>query len=163
MDSLSQQFKLKKQLMNKRSQSQKAQQSQNNQDKKWITFTYYGPAIRKITNLFKHTNIQIAFRPTNTTYQQLSQRGTSNDKPSGIYQLKCNTCKRSYVGQSGRPITTRYKEHIRYIRENNPISAYAMHVLNNRHEFGPAEETLKILKPCTRGAKMNCWEAMYMY
>jgi hypothetical protein len=38
-----------------------------------------------------------------------------------------------------------------------------MHVLNNRHEFGPAEETLKILKPRTKGTKMNCWEALYMY
>jgi hypothetical protein len=49
----------------------------------------------------------------------------------------------------GRPINTRYKEHIRYIRQNNPVSAYAMHIFNNRHEFDPAEETLKLLKPCT--------------
>ena len=27
--------------------------------------------------------------------------------------------------------------------------AYAMHILDNRHEFGPAEETLKLLKPCS--------------
>jgi len=114
-------------------------------------------------NLFKHTNLQIAFRPTNTTYQQLSQRRTNNNKPSGIYQLKCNTCKISYVGQLGRPITTCYKEHIRYIRQNNPMSAYAMHIPNNRHKFGPAEETLRPLKPCTKGTKMNCWEALYIY
>jgi len=31
-----------------------------------------------------------------------------------------------------------------YIRQNNPTSAYAMHILNNRHEFGPAEETLTL-------------------
>ena len=43
------------------------------------------------------------------------------------------------------------------------MSAYAMHILNNRHEFGPAEETLRLLKPCTKGTKMNCWEALYMY
>jgi len=33
------------------------------------------------------------------------------------------------VGQSDRPITTQYKEHLRYIKNNNPISSYAMHIL----------------------------------
>jgi len=130
--------------------------------KKWVTFTYHSPAVRKVTNLFKHTNLKTAFRPTNTIYQQLSQK--SNDtNPSGIYQLKCNTCKHAYIGQSGKPITTRYKEHLRYIKNNNPISAYAAHILNNRHEFGPTEETLKLLKPCTKGTRMNCWESLFMH
>jgi len=66
--------------------------------KRWFNFTYYGPAIQKVTNLFRQTNLQIAFRPTNTIYQQLSQKGTTNNNPSGIYQLKCNTCKEVYVG-----------------------------------------------------------------
>jgi len=42
------------------------------------------------------------------------------------------------------------------------MSAYAMHILHNRHEFGPAEETLKLLKPCTKSTKMNCWEELYV-
>jgi hypothetical protein len=79
---------------------------QNNE--KWVTFTYHGPSVRKVTNLFKHTNLKIAFHPTNTIYQQLSQK-SSNTNPSGIYQLKCYTCKHAYIGQSGRPITTQYK------------------------------------------------------
>ena len=41
-----------------------------------------------------------------------------------------------YIGQSGRPITMRHKEHVRYVRTNNPISAYAQHILNNQHEYG---------------------------
>jgi hypothetical protein len=99
-----------------------------------------------VTNLFKRTNLKIAFHPTNTIYQQMSQK-PNNTNPSGIYQLKCNRCKNAYVGQSGRPITTRYKEHLRYTRYNNPTSAYATHILNNRHEFDLTEETLKLLKP----------------
>ena len=131
-------------------------------NKKWITFTYYGPAVRKVTNLFKSTNLKIAFCPTNTIYQQLSQK-PNNTNPSGIYYLKYNTCKNAYVGQSGRLITTRYKEHLHYIRYNNPTSAYAMHILNNRNNFGPTEETLKLLKPCTKGTRMNCWEALFIH
>ena len=82
--------------------------------------------------------------------------------PSGIYQLKCNTCNNAYVGQSCRPITIRHKEHIRYIHNNNPTLPYATDTLDSRQEFGTAEGTLKLLKPCTKGTKMNCWETFFM-
>ena len=131
---------------------------EQNNSKKLIIFTYYSPAIHKVANI--RTNIKIAFRPTNTIYQQLAYKNI-NPNPSGIYQLKCNTCNNAYVGQSGRSITVRHKEHIRYIRNNNPKSAYATHILDYRHEFGPAEETLKLLKPCSKGEIMNCWETLY--
>ena len=67
----------------------------------------------------------------------------------------------NYVGQSGRPIT-RHKEHIRYIKNNNPASAYAIHILNNRHEYGTTENTLQLIKPCRKSSKMNHWENMYI-
>ena len=67
------------------------------------------------------------------------------------------------VGQSGRAITKRYKEHIRYIRSNNPISAYAMHILQNIHEYGPEKETMHLIKKCHKGSHMDSWEALYMY
>jgi len=42
---------------------------------------------------------------------------------SGIYRLQCNTCSKVYIGQSGRAIITRFKEHLRYIKNNDPQSA----------------------------------------
>jgi len=57
---------------------------------------------------------------------------------------------KAYVGQSGRSINIRHKEHIRDIRTNNPQSAYAMHVLQNRHEYGTIENTLQLLKTCRK-------------
>ena len=44
------------------------QQITQGEDKKWITFTYRSPLIRKITNLFKQTNLNITFKSTNTIY-----------------------------------------------------------------------------------------------
>jgi len=105
----------------------------------------------KVTNLFKNTEISIAFRASNTIYQQLVQK-IGNKNLSGIYEIKCNTCGMNYVGPSGRPIT-RHKEHIRYIKNNNPASAYAVHILNNRHEYGTTENTLQLIKPCKNVAK----------
>ena len=57
----------------------------------------------------------------------------------------------------------KHKECLRYIRSNNPTSAYAMHILSNRHELGSAEGTMKLLEPCRKGMKMNCCEALFVH
>jgi hypothetical protein len=56
----------------------------------------------------------------------------------------------------------RHEEHVRYVRTNNPTSAYVLHILNNKHECGTAAETLELLKPCHKSTRMNCWETFYM-
>jgi len=106
--------------------------------------------------------LKIAFWPTNTIYQQLSNKN-KDPNPTGIYQLKCNTCSHAYGAQSGSPITIRHREHLRYIRNNNSTSVYAMHILDNRPKFGPAGETLKLLKPGSKGRRMDCWESLFIH
>jgi len=59
---------------------------------KWVPFTFFGPAVRRITNLFKGSNVKTAFRTTNTIQEQLSKNPHNQQNPSGIYSLKCNTC-----------------------------------------------------------------------
>jgi hypothetical protein len=92
--------KLKSKLIAKRERSLSTQATRQN-SQKWVTFTYHSLSVRKVTNLFKHTNLKTAFRSSNTIYQQLSPK-LNNANPSGTYQLKCNTCKNAYIGQSGR-------------------------------------------------------------
>jgi hypothetical protein len=87
---------------------QKVHQTQDKDgNKKRATFTYYSLKIRKLTNLFKHTNINIAFKNTNTI-QQYSKPKTidknQNYNTSGLYILTCNTCKMSHIGQTSRII-----------------------------------------------------------
>ena len=76
--------------------------------------------------------------------------------------MKCKTCNNVYVGQPGRYINIRHKEKIRYIRTNNPLCAYALHILQNRYECGTIADTLQLLKTCRKSTRMNCWEALYM-
>ena len=94
--------------------------------------------------------------------QQLNIGKVNLTNPNCIYRLQCMTCNRVYIGQTGRYISSRYKEHIRYVKYNNPQSAYAMHILNNRHEFEPDTEILKLLKHCTKGSNMKVWENLFI-
>ena len=135
-------------------------------DTKWATFTYHNHTIRKITNLFKHTNIKIAYRSTNKI-QNLMQHKQNTHKPehdkSGIYQLTCNTCKLNYIGQTSRNLRQRHKEHTSYIKKNNPTSAYALHILQNRHEYGPLKETMTLLKQESNRHKLLAYEQLHIH
>jgi hypothetical protein len=127
--------------------------------------------------LFKQSNLNIAFRATNTI-QQLTEKQT-NKHPSGIYKISdhiyspsvrslqiwkiaCNTCNNIYVGQPGGSINIRHKEYVRYIRTNNPSSAYALHILQNRYEYGTTAGTLQLLKKRQKNTRMNYCEALYI-
>jgi hypothetical protein len=91
-----------------------------NNNKKWATFIFIYPHIRTITNLFKHTKVKVAFRCHKTLGRLIrltKGRNTPPHKKWGIYQLTCNSCKLSYVGQTCRDLKIRFQEHI---RNNDP-------------------------------------------
>ena len=119
----------------------------------WTTVTYYSPLICKITNLFKHINVRISFKNTNTIHD-LTKPKTNNNlqehKKCGTYKLTCNTSKLSYVWKTSCNLKQRYQEHIRYIRQNDPQSAYILQILNNNHEHGCINTTMSLLKQITK-------------
>jgi len=122
--------------------------SPQDKNKKWPIFTYISPQIRKITNLFRNTNIRITYKWRITIANRIKppRDQTPAHNQWGIYLLTCNTCNLSYVGQTSRSLSIRYKERICYIRTNSPQSAYALHNLQNRHEYGPMDNTMTLLK-----------------
>jgi hypothetical protein len=82
-----------------------------------------------------------------------------NDK-SGIYKITCNTCHKSYIVQTKRSLKLCYKQHIRYIKNNNPQSAYAVHILKNRHEYGPMHNTMELLKQINKAKLLIPYEQL---
>jgi hypothetical protein len=77
----------------------------------WTTFTYVGKEASYITNVFRKTELKIAFRTTNTIGTLLSHKNPNPDKfsLSGVYKLSCPDCNKAYVGQTGRRFATRFK------------------------------------------------------
>jgi len=140
--------------------------TQPTKSEKWATFTFSSPQIRNVTNLLKKTGIKIAFR-WNKTLAHLIKTTTKTKTPphnrSGIYQLKCHTCNHPYVGQTSCNLKTRYNEHIRYIKSNNPQSAYAQHILNNRHEYGALDNLMTLLKPIHNQNLLTTYEQFHIH
>ena len=156
--------KMKAHISHKTRNQTQANPPSNKNNKKWAIFTYHSPKVRMITNLFKHTEITIAYKSTNTI-QQLTKTKTHDTRQkdqdkSGVYQLTCTTCNKSYVGQTSRTLTVRYREHMRYIKNNDPQSAYALHILQNRHEYGPLANTMTLLKPIRKPSMLIPYEQL---
>ena len=129
----------------------------HDKNKKWAIFTFHSPKVTKITNLFKQADIKIAFKSTNTIQQQTrpKNRGMTHDhNKSGIYKLMCKTCNKAYIGQTSRNLSLRFRKHIRYIKNNDPQSAYAQHILQNIHEYGTLADTMTI-KTITKHRQTN--------
>jgi hypothetical protein len=71
-------------------------------DHKWITFTYTRNYICKITNLFKDTNLKIAFKTTTKLNNLLNTKTISRIyDQSGIFKLTCQSYQKVYIGQTG--------------------------------------------------------------
>jgi hypothetical protein len=104
---------------------------------KWATFTYSGKETRKITKLFKATEVKIAYRTRNTIENILKIHPIIDKyEKSGVYEMKCQDCELKYIGQTSRTFHDRYKEHIRAIRSNNGNSGHSNHILNTGHAHG---------------------------
>jgi hypothetical protein len=79
------------------------------------------------------------------------------------YQLKCLDCPLKYIGQRGRAVHTRYKEHILAIKNNNSNSGYSNHILNTGHKYGLITDTMDIIKTHKKGKHMNTLEKYHIH
>ena len=129
------------------------------------TFTFSSLHIRKITNLFKHTNIKISFRCRNTI-AQLTKPATDHNIPphnkGGNLPVNLQILQ-PLIHRSNQPnLKTCFQEHIRYIKTNNPQSAYTQHILHNQHEYGTLNELMILHKPLTHENMLIPYEQFHI-
>jgi hypothetical protein len=92
----------------------------------------------------------------------LNDRNITPHNKWGIYQLTCNSFQPIYVGQTSRSLKIRFQEHIRYIRNNNPQSAFDHHILHNQHEYGQIYNIMTLLKPLSNPNMLTPYEEFYI-
>lgn len=121
--------------------------------------TYIGQASEIIAKFLKKLNINIAFKTNNSTGSLIKNNKSklNNNNKSGIYQLTCNDCPKTYIGQSGRSFSKRIKEHYTcYIKEKTH-SNYANHLIECNHNFNT---NFKILHTENKGRKLDLLESL---
>jgi hypothetical protein len=68
----------------------------------------------------------------------------------------------SYIGQTSRNLNTRYREHIRYIRNNEPQSDYAKHILQHLHKYESITDNMSLLKPKHKTSLLISYEQLFI-
>lgn len=109
-------------------------------DTKRVSMHFYEPLHNKLQRYFTRANITLAAKSTTKIKQLLSSTKDiipNTDKP-GVYMCKCGQedCEKCYIGQTGREMKVRAREHIRCQINNTPhSSAIAEHSLQTHHPF----------------------------
>jgi hypothetical protein len=90
----------------------------------------------KISRLLAKHNIKTIHIPARTSIHMLgSVKDKLGLKVPGIYRIPCE-CSKVYIGQTGRTIETRCKEHMRHIHPGHPDkSAVAEHSIEAGHNI----------------------------
>ena len=55
------------------------------------------------------------------------------DRPGAVYKIKCSHCQATYIGETGRNVTTRLKEHKRATKKGDFNNNIAEHHLKTSH------------------------------
>ena len=105
----------------------------------YFTVPYVSNLSERFRDITKDLNVKVSYFSLNklnnlikTHKDVLPHTSHSNV----IYKINCNNCDASYVGQTGRQLNTRIKEHKNHIKRNNPTkSVITEHRINLQHDF----------------------------
>lgn len=138
----------------------------NRIDKKKIPrmrLSYYPPLTNKIKDVLKSVGISTAYASDNKIKNALcnnKDKVNKSDKP-GIYKMKCETCKKFYIGKTSRRCSCRWKEHMKAIEKEDLRSAVAKHVVDNpTHKI--VEKNSELIRHVRREQYLDAWESFYI-
>ena len=114
-----------------------------------------------IADHLEMAGVKVALTTGRKIGEMVTKKGTKEhaDK-SVVYQVPCGTCNKSYIGETGRGIETRLKEHRRDVRNDMDHSAFVVHAHKTSHL--PNWEGATVLASCRTKGYRKAAEAAYI-
>ena len=149
---------LKRRALNIRKKSTKAKTKKR--DERYLTIPKSKPAETIAIHLEK-TGFKVAFTAGRKIGDLMKERtkDVSTDK-SVVYKVPCGSCRKSYIGETGRGIEIRLKEHKRDLRNHMDHSAFVGHALETNHL--PNWDGAGILTSCRNRDNRKATEAAHI-
>ena len=101
------------------------------------TITATVPYIRGTSEtIARPYNIRVAHKPIFTLRRLLTNvkgKDKAEDRPGAVYKIHCSDCQATYIGDTGRNLTTRLTEHKRATKKGDPNNNIAEHHLKTSH------------------------------
>ena len=93
----------------------------------------YHKELEPLTRLFKLLNINVVFKYDNIIKKMLIRNSPKPDNDPGVYFIPCKGCDNLYLGQTGKSIFERRKQHRYNVRMGMTSSALFVHKQNFDH------------------------------
>ena len=117
------------------------QQQEKQQPDATVVIPYIRNLSESIRRILATVNVRTCFRPYVTLRKALVHPKTripDHQKTGVIYKIPCGSCDKVYIGQTGRTLEHRVKEHRRALTLADTFfntSAVAEHAMNHSHEI----------------------------
>ena len=99
---------------NRKSQKKQKGESKERKSNGMVTIPYVKGVSEALSRVLRKHHISTPMRPHNTIKQLLvhpKDKVSKEDKTGVVYQIPCNACNLTYIGETGRKFGTRLKEH----------------------------------------------------
>ena len=131
-------------------------------NQQYCSAPYIPGASERISRIFKQNGVIISHKPCNTIESKLCQLKDKRNVmalSNVVYELRCKDCDVVYIGETGRQVGQRIREHENAIARNCHLSKINQHIRSTGHSFNFCD--VKILARETNHQKRLYLEAYY--
>ena len=99
---------------------------------------YVRGTFETLARILRPYNIRVAHKPIFTLRRLLTHvkgKDKPEDRPGAVYKIHCSDCQATYIGETGRNLTTRLTERKRATKTDDLNNNIAEHHLKTNHAF----------------------------
>ena len=103
-----------------------------------VSLPYIRGTSETIAQILKPFNIRIAHKPTRTLQHlrtNVKDKDDPKDRQGTVYRIRCNDCNGTYIGETGRTLTTRLGEHQTATDKEDLTNNIAQHHRKTGHDI----------------------------
>ena len=119
-------------------QNDECANTEKNNELTTVSLPYIRGTSETIARILKPFNIQIAHKPTRTLRHLLTNvkdKDDPKDRQGTVYRIRCNDCNGTYIGETGRTLTTRLGEHQTATDKEDLTNNIARHHRKTGHDI----------------------------
>ena len=128
----------------------------SNSDRGFAVLPYIKGLTEPLTRLLRNNGIRTTSRPLMTLQQEFvspKSRSPVDQQTNAVYKIPCADCPWSYIGETGRCLKTRVKEHTRNTKAFKKGSNIATHAWLNDHSIESIREISALEKHWNPGTQ----------
>ena len=134
--------------------------SQQDPPKPYLCLPYV-KSLESIQSVSKELDVNIAFKYSSSIKSTLVHNNLNVKSDAGVYKVPCKDCDLVYIGETGRSLDVRMKEHKRDVKNCNTNNANFVHAYDQNHSID--WDSSKMIIKCNNFKKRKTYWNLYAF